>query len=121
MTTVLVVDDLPVFIELHEDLLQGSGLSVVTATTLDELDARYLEHLSDLAGIILDGCVPGNELNTVPFIHRVVNDRREGLFTGFLIAASSDSDYRKEMVRQGCTHEARKDEAVTLLRALLAR
>ena len=119
MATVLVVDDIPEFIKLHEDFLQGSGLSVVTAATLAELDAQYTEHRADLVGIILDGCVPGNTVNTLPFIQRATIDRRQGKFTGFLIAASSDPDYRKDMVRHGCTHEIRKDEAAHLLRTLL--
>lgn len=121
MNTVLVVDDLPPFVDLHVDGLQGSGLQVATATSLEELTAAYEQHRDELIGIILDGCVPGDKLNTLPFIERVSADRHEGLFRGFLIAASSDSSFRRTMVRYGCTHEAPKGDAAPLLRRLLGK
>ena len=121
MNTVLVVDDRYRFVRLHVDNLHGSNLQVVTATSLDELTAMYERHRDELAGIILDGCVPGDKLNTLPFIQAVYSDRQEGLFNGLLIAASSDPSYRQAMVQHGCTHEAPKSEAAELLRRLLGK
>lgn len=119
MTTILVVDDRPDYVEMHVDTLRLRNLSVVVAMTLDELDSQYTERREELAGIILDGCVPGTVLNTIPFIERVAADRENGLFNGILMAASLDPNYRHEMMAAGCSHEANKRDAAEELIKLL--
>lgn len=119
MGTILVVDDLQEYIDDHLHRLQASSFTVVTAMNLDEVASKYIEYRDDLAGIILDGCVPGTRLNTVPFIRDVKADLETGLFKGFLIAASVDPNFRRQMVAAGCTHESEKLFAADLLLELL--
>ena len=51
-----------------------------------------------------DACVPGGEPNTPPLVQEF---RRT--FAGPMIAISSFSFYRRELIRAGCDHECEKD------------
>lgn len=116
---VLVVDDMQYCIDMHVNGLAELGLTIVTASTLRELDVMYAKHREELAVIILDGCIPGDEVNTYGFITRVRADMESGAFTGHLVAASSLPQYRETMVRAGCTHQAPKKGAAELVLELL--
>lgn len=113
---VLAVDDRSSALSHHRSVLRGRGeITVITASTLEEAEWLYWQHRDELSAIILDGCVPGDYVNTIPFILTLTQDN----FAGILMAASGDPDYRDEMVRAGCTHQADKWEAAKEILTLL--
>ena len=90
------------------------GTQCFFAHTLAMAGARFRAHQFD--AIVLDGCVPGDELNSLPFIDMV---RARG-YTGILVAASGSTVFRKQMMDAGCTHEVReKGQAIKLLLEVL--
>jgi hypothetical protein len=117
---ILVVDDTQRFVDLHLMFLSVTDMNPIVAMTLDELFDQYNIHREELAGIILDGCLHSRDWpDTIPFIERVAADRLAGLFTGKMVAASLDPDYRQMMVEAGCDAQADKAAAVTELLALI--
>lgn len=121
---ILIVDDVRRQIDEHIVALRSYRLSdeeILTAATLEEASRLYEAHRSELDGIVLDGCVPGNKLTTLPFIKQTKRDRKAGNFSGFVVAASSLESYRREMVAAGCTHASPKLTAVDVLMTALSR
>ena len=112
---VLIADDLPHIIRGWESELSEFGIGAVKATTLRELCARFLAHEHEIAAVILDGCIPGDSPNTIPFIQLV----REMGFYKPIVASSGSSTYRSWMMRAGCSHEAPKEDAAILVALLL--
>ena len=112
---VLVADDRETMINLHAIQLSMYGIEYVTATSLLGLGAMFDTYKDELDAIILDGCIPGNALNTLDFI----KEARGRGFTQPIIAASSYEKYRAQMVEAGCSHEAPKELAADLVAELL--
>ena len=104
----LIADDLQFEIDRYKrKLLKDFKISTVSAITLEELYAKFDEFFEYIDVIILDGCIPGNDLNTVEFIAHA----RERGFGGFIIAASSLPAYRTQMLVAGCDYESEKEDA----------
>ncbi|OHA66245.1 MAG: hypothetical protein A3D63_01230 [Candidatus Wildermuthbacteria bacterium RIFCSPHIGHO2_02_FULL_49_17] len=101
---VLVVEDDQYWSGIIRRGLKGKVL-VAQAFTTEEAEAVFQES-PDLAVILMDACVPGDDPNTMWLVRKM----RE-TFTGPIIAISSNSDYRKELIQAGCDHEAEKTEA----------
>ncbi len=113
---VLAADDLPEVLETWTKELAVYGITVVTASTLEELDRVFEEHEHQLDAIILDGCIPGHDVNTLRFIWKV----RDRDCRVPIIASSSLPEYRRMMVRAGASHQAPKQEAVDTVADLLS-
>lgn len=64
---------------------------------------RYVRENPDIALIAVDGCVPGNHLNTLPF----VREARQA-FRGPMVAVSSNPDFRFELLAAGCDYACEK-------------
>lgn len=112
---ILVADDDPEVIKLYEKGLNFSHTTVLTATTLDQLSEAFDEHTADIDVIVLDGCIPGDTLNTISFIERA----RTGGFKNPIIAASSSHLYQQKMMDSGCSHQADKVDAIDYLWGIL--
>lgn len=114
---VLLVDDLSEVLNSWVSTLTEYGVPCLTASTLEGLDRGFALYKDDISAIVLDGCVPGHTVNTLPFI---LGARSRG-FTAPIIAASSSLPYRQMMMRAGCSHQAPKDQAAELVADLLSR
>lgn len=69
----------------------------------------------DVALVVMDACVPGGEINSIPLCQKI-----RQTFCGPMIAASARSDYREVLVRDGgCDYESLKDEVPLLVCELL--
>lgn len=112
LPVVFMVEDVEDNIFLTGECLAGRA-TLVAAVTLEEAE-EYLHRLDCFAAVALDGCVPGNVLNTLPLVRRI---RRS--FRRPLIATSSRADYRRKMLHAGCTHACDKFEIAPLLFELL--
>jgi CheY-like chemotaxis protein len=113
---VLIADDLPRIIGDWTTRLADYGIDVVAATSLEELDTAYARHQHEIAAVILDGCIPGDSVNTIGFIKAA----RAGGFTKPIVAASSLWEYRDMMMYAGCSHQAPKEQAADLIADLLS-
>ncbi len=113
---VLIADDLPEVIRNWESVLGEYGIEVVKATTIRQLCEVFFARDHEIAAIILDGCIPGDSPNTIPFVHIA----RDVGFMRPIIAASSSGMYREWMVRAGCSHQAPKEQAAELVADLLS-
>jgi len=108
---VLLVEDYPAWIKIiKEDL--GGAAEVLSATTVEEAEKMF-EDNPDIALIIMDACVPGDEINTLPLVKKI----RE-TFTGPIIAISANDLYRKKLVEAGCTCECEKKKVRSMIRHL---
>lgn len=113
---VLIADDLPEVIEMWRKGLAGYDINVVTASTLEELDRVFEGHEQQLDAIILDGCIPGHDVNTLRFIWKV---RDKGCRVP-IVASSSLREYRDMMVRAGASHQAPKEAAADTVADVLS-
>jgi len=73
-------------------------ITPLVARTIRQGRLLFHKHASEITAIIMDGCVPGGELNTIPLIREI----RDSGYAGLLIAASSNSHYTEQMVAAGC-------------------
>lgn len=112
----IVEDDSSIQDVIYAGLTRLGSVEVLRAYTI-ETARKILAAHSDIAIITLDGCVPGNELNTLPFIGEILASG----FTGELIAASSDDAFRDEMMRAGCGRQSSKSRLLSQIVNLLAR
>lgn len=113
---VLIADDLDWVLEMWAGALEDYGIKFVTASSLKELGEVFEENCHLLDAVILDGCIPGNDVNTIKFIWMV----RDRGFKVPIVASSSLGEYRQMMMQAGASHQAPKDEAVDTVADLLS-
>jgi CheY-like chemotaxis protein len=101
---VLIVEDNPTYSHMIRRNLEDKVL-IAQAFTTKEAEAIFQRN-PDLAVILMDACVPGDNPNTMWLVKKM----RE-TFTGPIIAISSVSDYRKKLMEAGCNYEAMKNQA----------
>jgi len=75
---------------------------VLSVYNIEEAEKLFSAN-PDIRLIAIDGCVPGICLNTLP-LTRAIRQR----FVGPMIAISSRSDYREELMKAGCDYECEK-------------
>lgn len=85
---------------------------VLSAFTIQEAEELVTKH-PDIAAVAMDGCVPGDELNTAPLTKKI----RAG-FSGPIIAISSVADYRLRLITAGCDYWCEKLELETILKKI---
>lgn len=103
---VLMIED---YSDLHEIVRQGlkpyPDCRLVSAYTLDEGSRLFDDNQPDLVLIVMDGCVDHDStLDSLPLIQAI---RKKG-FHGTMLAASSDGEFRKEMLLAGCDREIKQ-------------
>lgn len=91
----------------------GGQIELMMAETIEKAEELFAAN-PDLAAIVMDACVPGDEPTTVPLVGKF-----RKTFTGPIIAASSEPDFRRELMRAGCSHESPKYELPEKLREVL--
>ncbi len=109
---VLLVEDYPGWIKIIKGGLENEA-EVLSAVTIREAENIFSEN-SDIAIIIMDACVPGDEPNTLPLVKKI----RE-TFKGPIIAISSSDSYRKQLVEAGCDYECEKKKIPSMVRHVL--
>ncbi|MCL5795324.1 MAG: hypothetical protein M1338_03120 [Patescibacteria group bacterium] len=102
MPKVLIIDDEKWVHEICRLELQDY-CEVLSAYSLKEIEeiARLLAFggitLNEIDIIVVDACLSGNGIDTIPFIEKIKAD-----FKGILIAGSSDDSYNSELIKAGC-------------------
>lgn len=95
---VLIVEDYPMVQHAYERAFEGRA-DLLQAFTIDQAREMLLAN-SDIALIVMDGCVSGPETNTPPFVREV-----RKTFTGPILAASNSEGAIKELMAAGCSHQ----------------
>lgn len=95
-------------------LRDKTDIEYVEATSIDEAREAF-DSNDSIALIAVDGCVPGGKYNTAELIHHF----RDSCFAGPIVAISDDRDIRQLQMKDGCTHEAKKDQVVATIIQLL--
>jgi len=108
---ILLVEDYPSWIKIIKGDLEGAA-EVLSATTVEEAEKMFGDN-PDIALVIMDACVPGDEINTLPLVKKI----RE-TFAGPIIAISASDLYRKKLVEAGCTCECEKKKIQSMIRRL---
>ena len=100
--TIFIVEDSPSCQKYYADI-QKEQVTIVSARSLTEANEKW-DSIQEIALVVMDGCIDNRDRpDTVPLIQKI----RE-TFSGPMIAASSSVDYRKMLMRAGCSHEAAK-------------
>lgn len=110
---ILLIEDEP---DIH-DLIQyelGSNFQVTSAYSLQEAEEKLINY-NWYDAIVVDGCVPGNILNTRPLILKL---KKEG-YKKPIISISSYPEYRKKMLEYGCNYESSKKDVAKLVKSIL--
>ena len=98
---VLVVEDF--FPDIFTRTLSGK-VKLLIAQSIEEATQLFNAN-PDIDIIIMDACVPGNELNTVPLVQLF-----RKTFTGPIITASSVNEYNFALLEAGCSHNGYSKE-----------
>lgn len=83
-------------------------VTLMQATTIEEAVALFRANKADLSAIVMDGCVPGNNINTEPLTKMI---RAEG-FKGPMIAVSGVPWFQDRLVKAGCNTKCSKYQVV---------
>ncbi len=111
--TIFVVEDSPVRHSRYQRKLQRF-VTIIPATTIEEAETLWEKHKDHVALVVMDGCVPGDHLNTVPLVQII-----RTTFQGPIIAASSSTYNREELVKAGCSEGSEiVDVPATIVRLL---
>jgi DNA-binding response OmpR family regulator len=116
---VLILDDNSSFqrflaLELPEQFW-GEKIEVLGAFSICEAEDLFGRN-PDVDIIAVDACVPGTDINTVPFVRKV---RARG-YVGPMVAMSSYSENRVLLRRAGCDYESEKEFLVQRIKDILA-
>jgi len=109
---VLCIEDYESFFAAWECYFENDGVNIIPATTLAEAEEKFKIHGHELSAIVMDGCVPGSNLNTVPLLKMILKT-----FKGPVIATSSL--FRNELMEAGCTDWCDKGDVVLKLKEVL--
>jgi len=94
---ILVIEDK---IDIHNLFLgQVAGRADMVLVATIEYAEKIIGRENDFDAIALDGCVPGDEINTLPLLKKLLDK-----FCCPIIAISSSKWYNKELIEAGCTH-----------------
>lgn len=103
--TVLIIEDDKDIQKMYKLLLEGSQIRLLQAFTIHEANEIFMSHKDDINLIYIDGCVPGNQINTLELTKNL-----RANFHGKMIAISSVDDYNIELVKAGCNESLEKHQ-----------
>lgn len=101
----LIEDDESVVRSLKRNL-EDRGYEVIAALTQLVAIDWFAVHRDRLDIILLDACVPGNRINTIPLLKHF----RTSGYDGRVIAVSNDHDFNVALLQAGATGWCYKNE-----------
>jgi response regulator RpfG family c-di-GMP phosphodiesterase len=99
---ILLVEDGPEYLEFYKKALAGHPLHIFEAGEVALAEKILLQH-PDISAVVVDGRLEDTDFiqDTCEFVSRV----RASGFSGHMIAASSNDDWRRSLVHAGCNHD----------------
>lgn len=105
---VLAVEDCKFIQDSWEDYLKDK-VTLWQARSHEEAKAIVCAYdPSTISVVIMDGCLRGGELDTLPIINLILTRG----FKGEIIAASSKEEHNKQMLLCGCTRSEHKKHKI---------
>jgi len=95
---ILIVEDDKYLQKFWKKLLKE--VRVLSAYTVKQAEILFSSNRDKIELIAMDACVPGDAPTTLPLTREI-----RKVFKKPMVAMSSSSDYRKELLRAGCSHE----------------
>lgn len=107
---VLIIEDSRAMLDfLRREVKDGiMDVRVFGAVSIGEGERLVSENL-DADVVVMDACVPGAEINTVPLVRKI---REEFGFRGPMIAMSTEAGFRRLLKEAGCDYEVPDKEFV---------
>jgi DNA-binding NtrC family response regulator len=109
---VLCVEDCGGLLEAWKLYFENGEINLILAKSLTEAEEKFKIHGHELSAIVMDGCVPGVELNTLPLLKMILKT-----FKGPVIATSSL--FNRELMEAGCNCECDKVDLIKKLKDVL--
>jgi len=100
---ILVIEDDVMMQNLVRLILKNTDVIFYQAYTVPQAHELFTEHKNEITHIYVDGCVPGNSLNTLDLVREI---RPE--FKGKIFAMSSRPDFNEILVEAGCDRDIQK-------------
>jgi len=100
---VLVVEDHKDWHDIWREELDGKVV-LVSAFSIELAENLFVAN-PDIVAIVMDACVPGDRPTTPSLVRKF-----RSTFAGPMIAVSSMSDYRSQLVDAGCDYESEKGD-----------
>lgn len=97
------------YMRIYEEAFDFEAVFLETLEKAEEFLDEGSHADPNIIAIIVDGSmIPGKRsLNTLHLVRMMKG------FNGIILANSTDSDYRKQLMEEGCTHESRsKNDAI---------
>ncbi len=113
--TILIVEDGESYQNRYARELADHA-NILAAYNIHDAERLFEENKGNISLIVMDACVPGDSPTTLGLTREF-----KKTFEMPMIAASSISDYRQDLLLAGCTHEASKYDVSKLVVQLLAK
>lgn len=111
--TIFIVEDSATYQSQYAAALKQQVV-IVAARSLKEAHENW-GSIQQVALVVMDGCVDSRHyLDSQPLVRKI-----RKTFSGPIIAASSSSEFRKELLQAGCNHEAEKQRVPAKVLELL--
>ncbi|PIR94191.1 hypothetical protein COT97_02705 [Candidatus Falkowbacteria bacterium CG10_big_fil_rev_8_21_14_0_10_39_11] len=101
----LVVSD-EAYLRSVQKIMDQLGFVIVSALTQIEAIDQFIANQAIIDLILLDACVPGKKINTIPL---VTFFRRSG-FDGLVVGISADRGYNLQLVESGASDWCYKNQ-----------
>jgi CheY-like chemotaxis protein len=109
---ILLIEDNPDKQKMFIDALQGKATIACAAT--EEQAREIFDKTQNITLIAVDACLVRDEPDTLGLVAYL-----RSKYTGPIIAISSNKDYNQKLMKAGCSHQEKKDNAPSLIATLL--
>ena len=109
---ILLIEDNPDKQKMFIDALQGKATIACAAT--EEQAREIFDMTQSITLIAVDACLVRDEPDTLGLVAYL-----RSKYTGPIIAISSNKDYNQKLMKAGCSHQEKKDNAPSLIATLL--
>lgn len=94
------------------DALQDKA--IIACATTEEQAREIFNQAKDLTLIAIDACLVRDEPDTLGLVAYL-----RSKFTGPIVAISSNTNFNQKLIKAGCSHQEKKDNAPSLIAMLL--
>ena len=103
LVKVLIVEDREFMQEIWRRILEGK-IEVISALSIEEAERMFAAN-PGIVAVVMDACVPGREINTIPLVEKI-----RATFTGPMLTTSDNPAFNQMLIKAGCNHECLKEK-----------
>ena len=113
MKKILVVEDDGYYFSVIKEGLEGK-VEILRAIMVEQAE-KIFEKTPDFDLIVMDACVPGSKVTTIPLVEKIIKSG----YNKPIIASSANESFRQYLLNAGATHEAKKLDVANKVLELL--